>query len=83
MTSDVAVAGNIVAQTLKNFEIQLKPGAYGDSQIGTFWSKGYSAIQKANTIISRVQAADEITEKIKIQFWLKGIFIGLIGIINW
>lgn len=58
MTSDVAVAGNIVAQTLKNFEIQLKPGAYGDSQIGTFWSKGFSAIQKANTVISRVQMVD-------------------------
>lgn len=55
MTSDVAVAGNIVAQTLKNFEIQLKPGAYGDSQIGTFWTIGFSAIQKANTVISRVQ----------------------------
>ena len=57
MTSDVAVAGNIVAQTLKNFEIQLQPGAYGDSQIGTFWTEGFSAIQKANTVISRVQVA--------------------------
>ena len=57
MTSDVAVAGNIVAQTLKNFEIQLKPGAYGDSQIGTFWTIGFSAIQKANTVITRVQEA--------------------------
>ena len=74
MTSDVAVAGNIVAQTLKNFEIQLKPGAYGDSQIGTFWSKGYSAIQKANTIISRVQAADEITENDKNTILAEGYF---------
>ena len=57
ITSDVAVAGNIVAQTLKNFEIQLQPGAYGDSQIGTFWTEGFSAIQKANTVISRVQVA--------------------------
>lgn len=57
MTSDVAVAGNIVAQALKNFDIQLKPGAYGDSQIGTFWSKGFNAIQKANTVISRAQEA--------------------------
>lgn len=55
MMSDVAVAGNIVSQTLKNLEIQLKPGAYGDSQIGTFWTIGFSAIQKANTVISRVQ----------------------------
>jgi hypothetical protein len=57
MACDVAVAGNIVAQTLKNFEIQLKPGAYGDSQIGGFWTIGFDVIQKANTVISRVETA--------------------------
>ncbi len=63
MTSDVAVAGNIVAQTIKNFEIQLKPGAYGDSQMGTFWTEGFKAIQMANTVISRAQETTLITEE--------------------
>lgn len=74
MTSDVAVAGNIVAQALKNFEIQLKPGAYGDTQIGTFWSSGYSAIQKANTVISRVQVATGITEVDRNMILAEGYF---------
>ena len=73
MTSDIAVAGNIVAQTLKNFEIQLKPGAYGDSQIGTFWTKGFSAIQKANTVISRSQMAT-LTDEDKNMILAEGYF---------
>lgn len=73
MTSDIAVAGNIVAQTLKNFEIQLKPGAYGDSQIGTFWDIGFSAISRANTIISRVQNTS-LTENEKNTILAEGYF---------
>lgn len=74
MTSDVAVAGNIVAQTLKNFEIQLKPGAYGDSQIGTLWTKGFDAIQKANTVISRTSDAPSIAEADKNTILAEGYF---------
>lgn len=74
MTSDIAVAGNIVAQTIKNFDIQLKPGAYGDSQMGTFWSQGYKAIQKANTVITRAQEAELLTEDERNRFVAEGYF---------
>lgn len=63
VTSDVAAAGQPVAQALKNFEIQLMPGAYGDTQIGTFWDAGYESIKLANTVISRVETASELTQE--------------------
>lgn len=74
MVSDVAVAGQTGPQSLKNLTIQLQPGAYGDTEMGTYWTAGYNAIKSANTVISNVQLATSISENDRNTFLAEGYF---------